>query len=210
MWDGAVGDRYLSDTLLGCFSTFADRFGYFSCLTGANADVPVAIADDDEGLRQVLAEFLAHQGFDVLLAVDGRHAFELVGRESPRFSILDFHMPGLSGLEVLRLLAKGSPRRERKLPCILMSAEASPEERREARRFGAFRFLEKPLHPEDLLRSIGDILEAFPTEGAPARRPFHPLALYTGSGLPVPLDLLESLKRLLEGMDRRPPGPRRT
>ncbi len=169
----------------------------------------ILIADDDEGLRQVLAEFLAHQGFDVLLAIDGTHAWELVGRESPRFSILDFHMPGLSGLEVLRRLAAASAQPRKRLPCILMSAEASPQERREARRFGAFRFLQKPLSPEDLLRSIGDILEAFPNEGSPDRRTLHPLARSTGSGLPVPMDLLESLKRLLEGRDRRPPGPHR-
>ncbi len=165
----------------------------------------ILIADDDEGLRKALADFLSMQGFEVLVAGDGLAAWELVRRGSPSFSILDYHMPGLTGLEVLKRWAEDRGLRGR-LPCVLISAEASSAERREAERIGVFRFLDKPLSPEELLQAIRDLLRAFPSgpEGS-TENPLLPLD--GGPSLPVPLDLLDSLRWLL-GRYRSGPGER--
>ncbi|MFQ5503985.1 MAG: response regulator [Planctomycetota bacterium] len=117
----------------------------------------ILLADDDEALRATLGELIARLGFGVVEACDGVAALELAMREELDFSILDYHMPGLTGLEVLKALRRNQERES--LPCILLSAHADSKERQEALRNGAFRFLAKPITPDLLLDSIDALVE---------------------------------------------------
>jgi two-component system NtrC family response regulator len=66
----------------------------------------VLIVDDDDATRESLAEALEIAGFEVLAASRGEDALRLAVRERPSAAVVDFRMPGLSGVEVInRMLA---------------------------------------------------------------------------------------------------------
>src|SRR5688572_4518418 len=84
----------------------------------------VLLAEDDDALRDVLGQVLSAQGWNVFPAASGPEALCVVQKEKIDFSILDLHMPGLSGIETLQLI-----RQEVKLlPCIFISGQATKEE----------------------------------------------------------------------------------
>jgi CheY-like chemotaxis protein len=98
-------------------------------------------------------------------------ALELMRREQPELSILDLHMPRMTGLEVLeayreelleRVRSRRGARPAGALPFILVSAEASPEEQCDALGLGAFRFLEKPFSVDQILASLWELYQAMP------------------------------------------------
>ncbi|PIE22263.1 MAG: hypothetical protein CSA62_13225 [Planctomycetota bacterium] len=134
----------------------------------------ILIADDDDALRETLGEILARLGFQVLEAGDGAEALELMRTQHPELSILDLHMPRMTGIQVLevwrRELLQRNSSEERgipeqlpnALPCILVSAEASPEEQCDALGLGAFRFLEKPFSVDQILGSLWELYRSIP------------------------------------------------
>jgi CheY-like chemotaxis protein len=104
----------------------------------------VLLVEDDDSLRSCLTEFLGSNGWDVAATGFAAEALRLAERQRFDFSLLDFHLPGMTGLELFQRLASLRP-----LPAILMSGLASAEEARVAQLAGFFDFLRKPL---DLVR----------------------------------------------------------
>jgi DNA-binding NtrC family response regulator len=113
----------------------------------------VLLVEDDDSLRACLGEFLASHGWEVAATARGQEAMALAQRHRFDFSILDFHLPGMTGLELFHQLARIRP-----LPAILMSGLASLEEAAQARRLGFFTFLRKPLELEHLRRSVQQLI----------------------------------------------------
>jgi CheY-like chemotaxis protein len=110
----------------------------------------VLLAEDDDALRDVLGQVLSSHGWHVHAAASGSEALTVVQKEDIDFSILDLHMPGLSGIETLQLI-----RQEVKpLPCIFISGQATKEEQMQALAAGAFSFLYKPVGPEILRHAV--------------------------------------------------------
>jgi CheY-like chemotaxis protein len=81
----------------------------------------ILIVDDDEGIRNVLCELLAQEGFQVRAACDGTEALEVLQREGDWVILLDMRMPGLDGRDVLRTL-ETDPHLQRRARVALMSA----------------------------------------------------------------------------------------
>ena len=109
----------------------------------------VLLVEDDDSLRCCLGEFLASHGWNVAATAFGQEAVALARRQRFDFSILDFHLPGMTGLDLFQHLASVRP-----LPSILMSGLASIEEAAAARNAGFFTFLRKPLELERLRCSV--------------------------------------------------------
>ncbi len=99
------------------------------------------VTDDDSAFRDALCEGLSRRGFRVAAARDGEEAIEKLSCTQFHFAIVDFHMPRLSGLDVIRHLTQ-TPQSP---PCVLMSAKLDDEIRREAREMNAYRVLSKPV-----------------------------------------------------------------
>lgn len=129
----------------------------------------ILLVEDDDSLRLCLSEFLASQGWDVAAAEHGGAAMQFVQQKRFDFSILDFHLPGLNGLELFRQLAAVQP-----LPAILMSGLCSTEEALAARDAGFFGFLRKPLELGVLRQTVQNLIRSHfggPLQRLPAQQP---------------------------------------
>lgn len=124
----------------------------------------VLLADDDLHVRSGVEELLAPYGLEFVRAESGVEALEIARTRLCRpdlfaqldLMVLDLHMPGCTGLDVLTSL-KSDRAVHRVPPCIFYSGEATEELRRRAFEAGAWAFLSKPVQP-DLLR--GEVLRA--------------------------------------------------
>ena len=94
--------------------------------TRVTAKIRLLVADDDASLREALGEFFAREGYAVQLAASGLEAIEFLRRRSCDVSVLDGHMPGLTGPQVLRqLLHDAGPAAIP--PTLLVSSDVSIE-----------------------------------------------------------------------------------
>lgn len=99
------------------------------------------ITDDDRALRETLRQVFEPQGFRTVLAADGQEAVEIIGNEPIHVAVVDFHMPKLTGLEVVHRLREF----ESQLPCILISAALDESIVQQALEAEVFSIERKPL-----------------------------------------------------------------
>ena len=155
----------------------------------------VLVADDNPTNRQVVGKILERAGHAVTLVNDGEQALDAIEREAYDLVVLDRNMPGMGGmaaLQALRLITRG---RER-LPVIMLSADVTPEAKREALEGGADCFLSKPLESVRLLEEIQALTG---DKGASSVRSLPPKALQRQPGPAiVPVVNAETLSHLEE------------
>jgi DNA-binding NtrC family response regulator len=108
------------------------------------------IVDDDPAQRSLLDSFLTSQGFQTVVVSSGEKALEALRREDINMMISDVRMPGLTGLETLRLARKehGS------FPILLVTGYADVRDAVGAMRDGAVNYLSKPIDLDELLASV--------------------------------------------------------
>ena len=114
----------------------------------------ILIADDEKNLRWVLAKNLKEDGFSVVEADDGEKAFSYFVDEEPDMVILDYRMPKIDGMEVLRRINKINE----KTPVIMITAHGNTEAAVEAMKLGAVDYLTKPFDMEELKIKINKAL----------------------------------------------------
>src|SRR5437588_3419287 len=90
-------------------------------LAEAHADPPtVMIVDDAELSRQTLARLLRREGYQTLCAESGNQALHLLRDKQPDLILLDVHMPGLDGLDLLEMLHENPSWKA--LPVVMLTA----------------------------------------------------------------------------------------
>jgi two-component system response regulator MprA len=114
----------------------------------------VLVADDDPKLLRMLRRTLVYEGFDVVTAVDGQDAVDLVSAQHPDLLVLDWMMPVLDGLEVLDSLR--SARDE--TPILMLTARDDVQDRVVGLESGADDYLIKPFAPAELVARINALL----------------------------------------------------
>jgi two-component system phosphate regulon response regulator OmpR len=119
------------------------------------------VVDDDRRIRDLLSRFLAGEGYRVTTAETAPDARAKLKNLSFDLLVLDVMMPGESGLELTRAL-----RREDRVPILLLSAMAEPEDRVNGLEQGADDYLAKPFEPRELVLRIRNILERRPAPNA--------------------------------------------
>ncbi len=112
----------------------------------------ILVADDDEGLRQLLRLILQREGFDVVEAANGEQALARAADSDPELILLDVMMPGMDGYTVCRELKRD--RRTGGVPVIFFSAAEDVTRRNEALKVGAVDCIKKPIGPRDLVARI--------------------------------------------------------
>src|SRR5438270_11127664 len=83
---------------------------------------PIVLIDDDRAWRETLADYLSEKGFQVHTAEGGTHGLKLLEEYDVPLALVDYHMPGMDGLELLRHLR----RQQRKVAVLLFSSDDDP------------------------------------------------------------------------------------
>src|SRR5438270_3330228 len=113
----------------------------------------ILIADDDPKITDMLRRTLAYEGYAVLTAADGKEALAQAQAHHPDLVVLDWMMPGLSGLEVARRLRAAAG-----MPILMLTARDAIEDRVAGLDGGADDYLVKPFAPAELLARLRVLL----------------------------------------------------
>lgn len=120
----------------------------------------VLIADDHAANRMVLESLLGKAGHRVTSVEDGEAVLDLLSSSEYDVAIVDLHMPGISGLDMLHQLRVMEAGAAKKTPVIVLSADVTPDSIRRCEQAGARAFIAKPVSASRLLDCLADIATA--------------------------------------------------
>jgi DNA-binding NtrC family response regulator len=114
----------------------------------------VLLVDDEEEFIETLAQRLEVRDFDVATATSGADALARLEGEDIDLVVLDVQMPGVDGIEVLRLIKQSKPLIE----VIMLTGHATVQTAIDGMKLGAFDFLLKPTETEELVEKVNRAL----------------------------------------------------
>jgi DNA-binding NtrC family response regulator len=114
----------------------------------------VLLTEDDRATRESTRLLLEDQGYDVLTAEDGGQALQRL-TDGVAVIITDLKMRGIDGMQLLHAAREQAPQ----TPVIIITGHGSEEAAVAALKSGAFHYLKKPIHPEELLHLVRQALE---------------------------------------------------
>jgi phosphate regulon transcriptional regulator PhoB len=130
----------------------------------------ILVVEDEPDIRKLVQYNLAQERFKVLEAEDGEQALKILQRDRPNLLILDLMLPGLSGIELCRILRDRTE--TARLPILMLTAKAGETDRVLGLEMGADDYLTKPFSPRELVARVRAILRraasAAQTESMPA------------------------------------------
>ncbi|SFM63481.1 response regulator [Thermodesulforhabdus norvegica] len=112
--------------------------------------IKVLLVDDEKEFVDALRERLEIRDLPSGVAYNGEQALQIVEDEIPDVMVLDLKMPGIDGMEVLRRIRKAYP----EVQVIILTGHGSEKDEEEARRLGAFEYLQKPVDIDELVRLL--------------------------------------------------------
>jgi DNA-binding NtrC family response regulator len=115
----------------------------------------VLVVDDDASLRRVMEMQLEEIGCDVLAAASGKEALAALEEVTPALVITDLKIPGMSGIELLKLLRANQP----EMTVIMVTAYGTVKTAVEAMKAGAYDYLTKPIDYDELALVVNRALE---------------------------------------------------
>ncbi|WP_462324544.1 sigma-54-dependent transcriptional regulator [Desulfoplanes sp.] len=116
----------------------------------------ILVVDDDPQLRQSFERILQQECYHVLTAASAENGIAVVRSDKPDLVIMDFRLPGMTGLEGYKEIQKI----DAKLPVIIMTAFGTTDTAIEATKLGAFDYIVKPFDIPDILELIKKGLES--------------------------------------------------
>lgn len=116
----------------------------------ARPRIRVALVDDDTSVRKALERLLNVAAFDVVACSSGEELLQCLETFKPDCIVLDLHMPGLHGIEILRRLAGKALRSA----IIVITGHDSPTTRRESIALGARAYFAKPIDGDELIAAV--------------------------------------------------------
>jgi two-component system phosphate regulon response regulator OmpR len=123
----------------------------------------ILVVDDDTRIRDLLKRYLTQEGFEVLLAEDGKSLNRVMMRETADLIVLDLMMPGEDGLSICRRLRAANDL----TPIIMLTAKGEDIDRIIGLEVGADDYLSKPFNPRELLARIHAVLRRKPKQEMP-------------------------------------------
>ena len=147
----------------------------------------ILVVDDEMGIRELLSEILADEGYKVELAQNAAEARARRQQARPDLVLLDIWMPDTDGITLLKEWASNGLLT---MPVVMMSGHGTIDTAVEATRIGAYDFLEKPIALQKLLASVNKALK----HGAAQPKPGVSLAALGRS--PLIADLKQRLERI--------------
>jgi len=116
----------------------------------------VLIVEDEPGIAEMLRYNLAAAGFDAGIATDGDEALVTIAERLPDLVLLDWMLPGTSGIEVCRQLRR--KRETRSIPVIMLTARGEEADRVRGLDSGADDYVTKPFSPSELVARVRAVM----------------------------------------------------
>jgi DNA-binding response OmpR family regulator len=116
----------------------------------------VIIADDEPSMRLLVHTTIQSDAYELIEAADGDEAWAFIKRYQPQLVLLDIQMPGLTGLEILKLI-RSDPSLDR-TRVIVLTARALAADVEAGMTAGADFYLTKPFSPLELLARVDEAL----------------------------------------------------
>jgi DNA-binding NtrC family response regulator len=124
----------------------------------------VLIIEDDDSLRQVIQGQLAREGYQTNSAQSGEEALPILGRTLPHLVLTDLNLPGISGIDMLTRIRADYP----ETAVIVMTAFGTVQTAVQAMKAGAYDFITKPIHSNELKALVKRTMEHQLAETEPA------------------------------------------
>ncbi|MFE1245341.1 response regulator transcription factor [Fictibacillus sp. NPDC058756] len=115
----------------------------------------ILLVEDEEILRMLILDTLEDEGYTIEEACDGQEAFGMLLENDYDLVILDYMMPRMTGLEVVK---KTRTELNKNIKMMILSAKNQQADRERIKEAGADYFMSKPFSPQQLLETIGEIL----------------------------------------------------
>ena len=116
----------------------------------------ILVVEDEPDIRKLVNYNLAQEHYKVIEAENGEQALKAIQRDKPHLVVLDLMLPGLSGIELCKILRERSD--TAKLPILMLTAKAGEADRVVGLEMGADDYLSKPFSPRELVARVRAIL----------------------------------------------------
>src|SRR6266540_3547018 len=113
----------------------------------------ILIVDDDRKTLELIKLYLERDGYQVLVAHDGRQALDLARQRRPDLIVLDLMLPTINGLDICRVL-----RAESKIPIIMLTARTTEDDKLLGLDLGADDYITKPFSPREVVARVRVVL----------------------------------------------------
>ena len=116
----------------------------------------ILIVDDSESIREVVSFTLENEGYNILIAVDGKDALKFLDGRVIDLILTDLHMPEMDGIELIKVVRK-MPKYER-IPILFLTTESQATRKMEAKEAGATGWIIKPFAPAKLIAALNKVI----------------------------------------------------
>ncbi len=116
----------------------------------------ILIVEDEPAIREMVGYALRRSDFDFLEAEDAQQAYDVIAKKKPDLLLLDWMLPGQSGLDIAQRLRREAPTTE--LPIIMLTARGEEADRIRGLECGADDYIAKPFSPRELVARIHALL----------------------------------------------------
>jgi phosphate regulon transcriptional regulator PhoB len=175
------------------------------------ASPTILVVEDEADIRKLVQYNLAQERYKVIEAEDGEQALKLLQRARPNLVILDLMLPGMSGLELCKLLRERQETAQ--LPILMLTAKAGEADKVVGLEMGADDYLAKPFSPREMVARVRAILrraDAAAANDSPAAYEKGPLRIdfttyevfIRGKGIKLTLKEFELLRFLAQNPNR--------
>ncbi len=127
------------------------------------ASKQVLIVDDEPAIREMIAVALEMADYDYLEAGDAREAHTLIIDQKPDLILLDWMLPGVSGIEFARRLKRDQSTSE--IPLIMLTAKTEEDNKIQGLEVGADDYITKPFSPRELVARLKAVLRRTAVQG---------------------------------------------
>ncbi|MEM9061245.1 MAG: response regulator [Pseudomonadota bacterium] len=116
----------------------------------------IVVAEDEPNIAKSVTFLLEREGYRISVETVGTRVVDAVFESAPDLLLLDVMLPGENGYQILERLR--SDARTQRLPVVILSAKGQSEDRENALKAGADKFVTKPFSNSELVEAISDLL----------------------------------------------------
>ena len=127
----------------------------------------IIVVDDETDVADLISFHLTKAKYDVTIVADGASALPMIRQEMPALVVLDLMLPGISGLEICRMLK--SDARTAAIPVIMLTAKAEEMDRISGFEIGADDYVVKPFSPREFVLRVNAVIRRKPDAVPPER-----------------------------------------